>query len=363
MTKKSPLIYSILALPILILVGLFFFSHFATPDPLQLIPNEYGIEYWPWSEKDGSDSSKILDFATDGGGVHCSYKLHLRAPYAGFTMNPSDKKFWNISEYDYVEISFDKEVTESAQFTMAFFLDDFSDVQRWQSLRILSHIFYSVDKKTYRIPFRKLSTPMWWYRENNIQKGRVPDVNFSQLSNISFVNGEEQSSDEEHTIKITSLSFGKNPPISKALLFWCGVAYIVGVLIYLLWPSKGIALPALKRLSISNYADEEFDRVTSFMGQNFQEKGLSLGRVSEQTGVSTSKITTLLKRFRGESYNQFLNVLRLEEAKRLLRETDRNVSEISALVGYGYVNSFNRVFKEAEGRTPLEYRALEKVPQ
>lgn len=361
MNKQRPLHLVLLCVPLFVLVGLFFYAQRTNSQKLQLIPNEYGLELWPWAENDGADSSRIVSFFSNERGIHCSYNLNLQAPYAGFTMNPSDKPFWDISEYDYVDIGFDKKLTESAHVTLSFFLDGFSKEHQWQTLRLVSNVFYSVDKNSYRIPFRKLTTPMWWYRENNVQKDSVPEIDYRQLANISFVNGEEQSPNRDHTIRVTSLTFGKNPPISKALLLWCASGYILGVLLLHMWPRRGFSLPKLKRLTVSNYADEEFERVSSFMGQNFQEKGLSLGQVSEQTGVSTTKITNLLKRFRGESYNQFLNVLRLEEAKRLLRETDRNVSEISALVGYGYVNSFNRVFKEAESRTPLEYRAAERV--
>lgn len=46
----------------------------------------------------------------------------------------------------------------------------------------------------------------------------------------------------------------------------------------------------------------------------------------------------------------------MEEARRLLEETDKSVVEISSLTGYENVNTFIRVFKRYSGVTPGGYR-------
>lgn len=58
----------------------------------------------------------------------------------------------------------------------------------------------------------------------------------------------------------------------------------------------------------------------------------------------------------GVSVQNYLQKLRLEEAKRLLRETNYSMSAIAQQIGYEHQTSLNRLFKHYEGITPLAYR-------
>jgi YesN/AraC family two-component response regulator len=73
-------------------------------------------------------------------------------------------------------------------------------------------------------------------------------------------------------------------------------------------------------------------------------------------GVSASKITQILREKKNCSYKQYLNSIRLSEAKRLLLETDRNIVDIAQKVGYSNVTHFNRIFKTTEGISPRQFR-------
>ena len=61
----------------------------------------------------------------------------------------------------------------------------------------------------------------------------------------------------------------------------------------------------------------------------------------------------------GASFFEYVNQLRIEEAKRLLTETTRSdlhVIEAAYMVGFNNKVSFNTAFKKATGMTPTEYR-------
>lgn len=58
----------------------------------------------------------------------------------------------------------------------------------------------------------------------------------------------------------------------------------------------------------------------------------------------------------GITVQEFLHQLRLNEAKRLLRETDLSICNISQQVGYDYQSSLTRIFKQYESTTPYIYR-------
>ena len=58
----------------------------------------------------------------------------------------------------------------------------------------------------------------------------------------------------------------------------------------------------------------------------------------------------------GKSFIEHLNAVRIKEAKRLLKETEMTVGEISDAIGYRDQGYFGKVFKRLAGTTPLHYR-------
>ncbi|MNJ25671.1 HTH-type transcriptional activator Btr [compost metagenome] len=58
----------------------------------------------------------------------------------------------------------------------------------------------------------------------------------------------------------------------------------------------------------------------------------------------------------GESYLEFLTKVRMEEAKRLLKDSDLKAYEIAELVGYSDQRYFSQVFRKHTGMKPTDYR-------
>jgi AraC-like DNA-binding protein len=59
----------------------------------------------------------------------------------------------------------------------------------------------------------------------------------------------------------------------------------------------------------------------------------------------------------GETPHRYLQRRRVERAMELLRETDREVTEICLDVGWGSLGTFSRTFREIVGESPSSYRA------
>ncbi|MFS8652800.1 MAG: AraC family transcriptional regulator [Caldibacillus sp.] len=70
------------------------------------------------------------------------------------------------------------------------------------------------------------------------------------------------------------------------------------------------------------------------------------------------KLSYLFKQKTGKKFNEYVNQLRVEEAKSLLVETPFKVSEISEQVGFQEYKYFAEVFKKFTGITPTAYRHL-----
>jgi AraC-like DNA-binding protein len=90
----------------------------------------------------------------------------------------------------------------------------------------------------------------------------------------------------------------------------------------------------------------------------WQEPDLSLADLARRLGTNTQYLSRALNDGLGQSFSQFVNRLRVEEAKRRLASaTDTDITTIALEVGFGSKASFNRAFRAIVGTTPSDYRA------
>ena len=87
---------------------------------------------------------------------------------------------------------------------------------------------------------------------------------------------------------------------------------------------------------------------------------ISLASISRELHISESYITKIFAQRLGCPFRKYINRLRLEDARQLLRSTDKTVMDIMLSCGFNNQSSFNRVFQEEMGMTPREYRRQEK---
>ena len=72
--------------------------------------------------------------------------------------------------------------------------------------------------------------------------------------------------------------------------------------------------------------------------------------------MNTSYLSTLFRQVTGTTFKEHLNRVRVEEAARLLSNTDYPVMEIAIACGYKDQSYFTKVFKKLTGLTPKQYR-------
>lgn len=82
----------------------------------------------------------------------------------------------------------------------------------------------------------------------------------------------------------------------------------------------------------------------------------SLTEAAELLHYDLSWLSREIKRKTGKNYTQIIQEKRLAQAAFLLKNTDRNVADISVAVGYENVSYFHRIFTAAFGKSPKHYR-------
>lgn len=86
-------------------------------------------------------------------------------------------------------------------------------------------------------------------------------------------------------------------------------------------------------------------------------ENLSLKNIADRVFLNPNHLGKLFKSVTGMSFNDYLLQVRMEHAKRMLRETDLKVYEIASSVGYTELDWFYKRFKAYTGVSAGEYRA------
>lgn len=95
--------------------------------------------------------------------------------------------------------------------------------------------------------------------------------------------------------------------------------------------------------------------IFAYCNSNFCED-ISLEKMAKDLNVSKEHIMRLFRERLRTSFRAYINQLRIDKAKKLLKTTDHSVTEIASLSGYNTIRSFNRAFLDIVGLSPTEYR-------
>ena len=96
-----------------------------------------------------------------------------------------------------------------------------------------------------------------------------------------------------------------------------------------------------------------------FITENFTDK-ITVKDICAAVGYSKSTVLTAFKKEFSVTVNSYLNTLRLERAKKMLDNENVSVNEVALGCGFSDQSYFSKVFSQAYGITPTEYRRENK---
>lgn len=102
-----------------------------------------------------------------------------------------------------------------------------------------------------------------------------------------------------------------------------------------------------------------YNKINEYIKENYMKVDLSVSEIAEKFGMTVSYLGSVYKKINNESISQYISNVRIEQAKRLLRETDLKIGEIAEKVGYGDVYYFSKKFKKSCGCSPKSYIDIE----
>ncbi|MCJ8010872.1 AraC family transcriptional regulator [Paenibacillus sp. KQZ6P-2] len=102
-------------------------------------------------------------------------------------------------------------------------------------------------------------------------------------------------------------------------------------------------------------------KLIEYIDRHFSDPDLSLSVLAGEARTSEAYVSFFFKEQTGMNFSDYLENVRMEEARRLLIHSGKPVSEIAALTGYLSLNTFSRAFKRANSISATEFRKENQV--
>ncbi len=94
----------------------------------------------------------------------------------------------------------------------------------------------------------------------------------------------------------------------------------------------------------------------SYIDSHYMQSELSLNSVAHEVGLSPTYFSSLFKKETGKCFSDYLNSVRIEQAKQLLCCTSKMIYEIAFEVGFQDYRYFSQIFKKYTGQTPRQFK-------
>ncbi|MEY3451553.1 MAG: hypothetical protein RL711_1379 [Bacteroidota bacterium] len=357
-----------------LVVSIYLFSQYQSP--LYLIdPSEatifHELQLLSFDDKVHGGNSDIQLIEAKPSIVQYKYTLREAKDFSksNIRFTKKDGSYIDLSGYDYLKVSIQASHGTRIPFCISSFVPNHSRATEENSYIYASeNLHVSPRLQTIEAPLNELTTPDWWYTSNNKSERDFDRPDFSKVKYLYFSNCINLPKNREDKVVITEASFRVN---TLALLRNAGIflGIYFSVLLFILFKKKENSYHDIqkiyfqyKKIEDSNHQDVESETVLQYIQAHYHKADLTIIEIQHAIGIHERKISQIVKTNTGLLFKQYLNILRIEEAKILLKTSTLAIAEIGYQVGYGNVSHFNRVFKEIVHCSPNDYRKTNEMP-
>lgn len=118
-------------------------------------------------------------------------------------------------------------------------------------------------------------------------------------------------------------------------------------------------LAELSRTYFGRTTKSTMERVVQHIRSNYSRE-IRLEQLANIFGYNSAYLGKVFHQYTGENFNNYLDRIRITEAKRLLETDKYKVYEVAEMVGYSNINYFHNKFKKYVGVSPLSYKRQSK---
>lgn len=151
----------------------------------------------------------------------------------------------------------------------------------------------------------------------------------------------------ERVIELANVNASKNYIDDELLL------YVKTILLRLIQGDSSINNHQTTSMR-ENYENELFQTMVEFIEKNVEEHN-QVSDLVDHFSLSRSTIQSLFNKHVNTTPKDFMNKVRLNRSKKMIRETQLTLSQIADKLGYGSIQYFSRAFSREFGMSPSSY--------
>jgi len=270
----------------------------------------------------------------------------------------NDITFLDVTEFESMELTMNIAQGKKIPIQLLTFLDGYSKEGDNNSLIFYEQFLeYDSSVEIQSIPLERFAIPNWWRAshpniktdELSLALKKVKAINIQSCIIINknvpdkyTISGIHFTTENQHYLLVAALG------CTISLFLWM-IAYYKQKKMLLVSYSQ---IASKKKVS----AKDQEENVLSYINENYTDPEISILTLEKQLSIHKNKLSELIKQDSNLTFKQYLNSIRVLEAKRLLLATELSISEIAYEVGYSNVSHFNRVFKSLESCSPSSFK-------
>lgn len=161
-------------------------------------------------------------------------------------------------------------------------------------------------------------------------------------------------------LMLMSVSFKMDPQNTRVIktILGIGFVYLANTSLFRIYPQ---AVSLMERRSPDRLKESEYQVALKIqdlldLDKVYHEPSYSRADMARECNLSEANVSRIINAYFKKSFIQVLNERRVEDAKRMLKQTDVPIKVIAEEVGFNALASFNRVFKEITGKNPSKFR-------
>ncbi len=159
---------------------------------------------------------------------------------------------------------------------------------------------------------------------------------------------------DEHNPLLQKLKRIENAPFGSSQM----TKNLLEIFLIKLCRNKDVLTKKMRRSYMIDGVDVPYDikEILDVLNENIYGK-ITIADVARKVGKSQSTVKQLFSRYRKEGMIKYYNSLKIREAKRLIREANYNMTQISDLLCFDNPQYFSKCFRAFAHMSPSEYKS------
>ena len=186
----------------------------------------------------------------------------------------------------------------------------------------------------------------------------IMDINLPKLNGLEAIRAIQETAPADHPIYMIVVT-------GYDEFSYCQEALRLRVSDFLLKPIdfdafgeviEGLVKKVMENPNRQVVLSDTLKKIVDYVNKNLSDEDMRLTLLAENMNMNPNYINQLFKKELGCGYHAYLNQVRVEKAKKYLRQTNEPITVVAELVGFSDYRIFTKIFKGIVGVAPSQFR-------